>query len=93
MVVHEHLHVTADHEHVEELFMHDFEMLDLPPVLRIAHGEFELGLPSRLERARQRTFRSTGNSTGSGMPALSFMPQREHTPSVFERMSGSIGHW
>src|SRR5579884_890588 len=34
----------------------------------------------------------TGYSLASGIPAISFMPQRGHTPGVFELMSRSIGH-
>jgi len=43
--------------------------------------------------ARGVSFRSTRNSSGSGMPDLNFIPQREQKPSLLDRMSGSIGHW
>ncbi len=48
------------------------------------------GRPAGMDRGTAR--KSSGNSTGSGSPATSFMPQRGQTPGALARTSRSIGH-
>ncbi len=88
--------MSLPQEHpAERHLVNDLEMLDQFGVLRVMHRERELHFLAGLERPRRDRHDPSElrrNQLGY-VRARVFIPQRGQTPGVFDRTSGSMGHW